>query len=439
MKENKGYIFISYSRKDLPKIRPIIKEMRKSGYHVWFDKKIPAGVNWSNYIASHIENCTACVAFHSQKSRDSRHCQEEIHYALKYGKTVFSVYLDDNVKLEGGLAMQLARFQSIRYTNSAKLLEALQQNRDFKRCGPNAPKKRKGVDVKKVVKPLLVAVFLLIAVFALLGFYKKQPPLWHLDENGVLDIIGLPLSAGEITNYSYSQDSDFLPPPWANKTQLIQFAVIRKGVTHIGASSFQNCSNIKFAAISEGVISTGTEAFSGCTTLQEIHFPNSLEALGERAFKNCTGLKEIYIPWKVKTLRSGVFFDCTGLERVDRNGVEDIESYAFSGCTALKQFQFSEYIRRISYSAFADCIALEEITIPNHIRVIYPHAFSGCSNLKAIHIQFDAEKVQRIEDEDWFLSWPRGADPDTLYISTVAFGPNTKIIYDPLSENVDVS
>lgn len=316
MKSRKGYIFISYSHDDSSKVIPIIEEMYHRGYKVRYDKKIPAGVNWSNHIASRIKHCAVCVAFHSQTSRDSQHCREEIHYALKHKKTVISVYLDNNVRLEEGLAMQLAPFQSVRYNNTAKLLEALRQNWDFKRCGPDAlqqrksanvknPQKRKGVNVKKIggtlkkgaqflfkAVSLLLAVSLLVAILWLLWHYVKRTPICLFDnKSGIMDIISPPFLEVEMTDYDY-----FNPPPWVSKTQdIIHCAVIRKGVTRIGDSSFENCYNMKFVFISEGVRYIDFKAFSGCTALEEITIPNSIKNIEAKAFSGCANLKTVRI------------------------------------------------------------------------------------------------------------------------------------------------
>lgn len=128
------YIFISYSRDDTAKVRAAVEEMRRRGYRVWNDTHIRPGEIWPDYIAAHIADCAVCVAFHSSASRDSQHCREEIHYALKHGKTVISVYLED-VKLREGLDMQLAPFQSVRYGGPEDLLEQLRKSPEFEKCG----------------------------------------------------------------------------------------------------------------------------------------------------------------------------------------------------------------------------------------------------------------------------------------------------------------
>ena len=427
MEAEKDYIFINYSRKDLPKIAPIVEEMRANGYQVWYDANIQPGKDWPDYIAAHIKNCAVCVAFHSQTSRDSPHCREEIHYALKHGKTVISVYLED-VTLKEGLDMQLTRFQSVRYANPAELLETLRQSPDFERCGGEVPELSQNLSVKTALKEdgrrifagfkflirkvyiQLAVIFLSFVILTALVIYGRQTPICYLDSDGVLDIISPPFLNVKMTDYSY-YTHNFNPPPWASKVTLVQCAVIRKGVTYIGTSSFEQCQNMKFVFIPEGVTSIGRSAFSLCSSLETISFPDSLEILDTFALSHCSRLKSVSFP----------------------SNVTEIGSYAFSDCSALKQVQFSDGIRKIKYNAFEGCTALEKITIPNSIRVIENTAFSGCSNLKTVHIQYDPEKVQVVED------WEFISDPDTLYIHATAFDPDTEIIYDPPSENADVS
>ena len=453
MEAAKDYIFISYSRDDLPKVRPIVEEMRNGGYNVWHDTKILPGEDWTDYIASHIANCAVCVAFHSQTSRDSPHCREEIHYALKHGKTVISVYLAD-VTLKEGLDMQLARFQSVKYAEPAELLETLRQSPDFARCRFDAPQKRKGVNVKAALKKAkqrilagwkfffhkvlcpLGGILLLVAIVAALVIYLRRKPLWYLNESGVLDIVSPPLLEVKMPDYSYNPGEHLHPPPWGTKTLNVKCAVIRKGVTHVGDSSFQNCSTMRVVFISEGVTSIGHSAFYHCAVLQRVYLPSSLELLGWYAFYDCTNLKEINIPLRIKELPPYVFYGCTALERVYvTSGVTSIAYYAFVNCTALKQVQFSKGIQTIGDWAFANCTALEEIAIPDSIRLIGGGAFSGCSKLKTVHIRFNPERVQIVDR----IPYGSSADPDTLYIHARAFDPDTEIIYDPPVSDANVS
>ena len=55
---NDKYIFVSYAHKDSDTVLPIISEMQKSGFRIWFDEGIEAGTEWPEYIAEHLANAT---------------------------------------------------------------------------------------------------------------------------------------------------------------------------------------------------------------------------------------------------------------------------------------------------------------------------------------------------------------------------------------------
>ncbi len=69
------------------------------------------GSEWSSSIASHIDNCKVCLAFHSKASRDSKHCRREINYAVDIDKEILSVFIEE-VKFDSGMKMQLSSYQS---------------------------------------------------------------------------------------------------------------------------------------------------------------------------------------------------------------------------------------------------------------------------------------------------------------------------------------
>ena len=49
------YIFISYSHKDSAIVLPIVEQLDKMGFRVWFDEGIEVGSEWPQFIAEHIK------------------------------------------------------------------------------------------------------------------------------------------------------------------------------------------------------------------------------------------------------------------------------------------------------------------------------------------------------------------------------------------------
>ena len=108
------YIFISYAHKDMEKIFPIIEELQRQNFCLWYDEVIDPGTEWDDNIAEHVENCTIMLSFISRSYLASENCKDELNYARDLGKKRLLIYIED-VKLPGGMSMRLGRQQAIYY------------------------------------------------------------------------------------------------------------------------------------------------------------------------------------------------------------------------------------------------------------------------------------------------------------------------------------
>ena len=124
------YIFVSYCHKDRAYVFPVIEQLTKDGYRVWYDEGIDPGSEWPEIIAKHLNGSAICIAFITANSLNSHNCRREINFALLKKKYFISVILEP-VQMSLGMEMQLSSSQSIfKYTLSsdkeffAKLYEA---------------------------------------------------------------------------------------------------------------------------------------------------------------------------------------------------------------------------------------------------------------------------------------------------------------------------
>ena len=62
----KDYIFISYSHRDKEQVYPIIEQLQRDGYRVWYDEGIHPGSEWPEIIAEHLNDSAICFAFVTQ-------------------------------------------------------------------------------------------------------------------------------------------------------------------------------------------------------------------------------------------------------------------------------------------------------------------------------------------------------------------------------------
>ena len=82
------------------------------------------------------------------------------------------------------------------------------------------------------------------------------------------------------------------------------------GVTRIGTSAFESCTNLQTVTFSESLTLIGNCAFEYCSSLKEVDLPDGLTEIGGSAFYSCSALTYIFIPASVVTIGSLAFYYC---------------------------------------------------------------------------------------------------------------------------------
>ncbi|WP_397232534.1 TIR domain-containing protein [Pelodictyon phaeoclathratiforme] len=83
--EFKTDIFISYARKDLKRVQPIVKELQKKGWSVFWDLEIPPGESWRSYIKKRLDESRCVLVLWSHFSITSEWVIAEADEADKRG------------------------------------------------------------------------------------------------------------------------------------------------------------------------------------------------------------------------------------------------------------------------------------------------------------------------------------------------------------------
>ena len=109
---SEDYLFISYSHKDAKIAIPIMEQLMKEGYRIWYDEGIDPGSEWPENIASHLGGASACVGLISNNYLASDNCRREMNFALKRQIPYLSVMLE-KVEMSAGVEMQLSANQAI--------------------------------------------------------------------------------------------------------------------------------------------------------------------------------------------------------------------------------------------------------------------------------------------------------------------------------------
>lgn len=268
-------------------------------------------------------------------------------------------------------------------------------------------------------------------------------------------------------------------------TQL-ETIVLPKDITAIGASAFKNCKSLKSIEIPTQLALISEYTFSGCSALTDVIIPDSVLSIGTYAF---SGTSNITIGRGVVAFGSYAFSNCAGqlvvkstipsfssssnsafydskFESVtfDEN-VQSIGSYAFYGCTTIKEVLMSDTITTIgSYAfynnsalnnliigdsvetigsyAFQDCDSLTEVVIPGNVTKIYSYAFYSCSKLTSVTL---GENINSIGQNSFYdcsklaYIYCKSVTPPALYYSSSSksFSTNSGLkIYVPVDSYI---
>ena len=203
-----------------------------------------------------------------------------------------------------------------------------------------------------------------------------------------------PDSLREIESYAFYQSG-------------VQSITGGSGLSYIGQSAFESCTNLHTIALNDGITSFDSCVFRNCTALTTIKPIATLQSIGYEVFAGCTSLGEVELPALLVTVgqnafyQSGVrsltggeglqeigyqaFYNCTSLRAVSLgDALVTIQYQAFYGCTELESFRFNENLSSIYEGAFYNCTSLRELYVPAGLSYIGGEAFRGCASLQSI-------------------------------------------------------
>ena len=195
---------------------------------------------------------------------------------------------------------------------------------------------------------------------------------------------------------------------------------IGNNITEIGDYAFYECTSLTSVLIPYSVTWIGYYAFYNCSSLTSITIPGSVIWIEIGAFSNCTLLRNTYV--NITDLAAycvnnviykvpGAKHLCVNSEEVKElvipNGVTEIGSYTFSGCTSLTSATITNSVTSIGERAFQSCRSLTSVTIPDSVTEIGYKAFEGCrgelviNNRNFIEQSYDYDKRPVNDTSGW--------------------------------------
>ncbi len=109
---NESYVFVCYAHGDAAVVYPEIGWLHDQGVNIWYDEGISPGSEFPEALGRAVASASALLFYVSPRSVASRHCRDEVHYALENGVPVMAAYLAPT-ELSAGMALSLGTSQAL--------------------------------------------------------------------------------------------------------------------------------------------------------------------------------------------------------------------------------------------------------------------------------------------------------------------------------------
>lgn len=224
---------------------------------------------------------------------------------------------------------------------------------------------------------------------------------WTLSDKGVLTISG----SGPLGSMDPSESVTFPYKSTKAKAARIKKAVIKGGVTLIGAKALSACPNLTEVTIPKSVQTISSDAFLNTPWLTEqgdfyvykntlvgyygsavnVTVPEGVQKLGDYCFKNLT---RVILPDNVTAFTSLTFARCKNtLTTVTMGaGISTIPKSAFAGFKKLTDVTIGRNVTTIEALAFANNPVITKISIPPQVNWMDGGVFYNCQSLTDLTI-----------------------------------------------------
>lgn len=178
------------------------------------------------------------------------------------------------------------------------------------------------------------------------------------------------------------------------------------GVTYdydLGESPFWEDEDIRSLVVSEGITEIGDSVFERCSNMTSASFPNTLESIGKRAFFMYTtgGLKTLNLPASVTKIGEKAFTNLAASSLVLPENLIELGTYLFMDSNTLQNVRVE--CAEIPAFCFVNCSRLNQLTLSSNVKKIGTHMINYCSLLSEITYEgslADWAKVQKMHNWD---------------------------------------
>lgn len=262
----------------------------------------------------------------------------------------------------------------------------------------------------------------------------------------------------QISAVTFGVNMDTIPTSFCSGMNHITKIIIPDNVKFVGREAFSNCNSLTDIVIGKNVEDFGYNAFYKCKALENV-FWNSTKYDDWNPFfylspTCCCGKGDCGTTIPIKTL---IFGDdvtkipsdfCNTISHyltsvtIGKN-IQVIESYAFSGCSQIKELYIPDNVDTIYTHAFSFWYNLEKLYIGKNVSYIAEDAFVGTDNIK--HLTWNAKYCKpNYGHQNYIIDWWDNDSIETITIGmdvdTIpgGLGANSKIEEITIPDNVKV-
>ena len=185
------------------------------------------------------------------------------------------------------------------------------------------------------------------------------------ESNKTITSVTIPEGVQEIRKYAFYN------------CEKLESVTLPESLKYIREFAFYGDKNLKGVDLKKDTIVIGANAFRGCTSLESIDL-SKVYAIGDSAFRGCTSLTSVDLTTLRNTGRE-VFSGASKLKNINMNEHTRL-SYAMFAGTAIETLDLYERIE-VPQFCFANCSKLTTVNVRNPLLSVGLGAFSGCSAL----------------------------------------------------------
>lgn len=153
------------------------------------------------------------------------------------------------------------------------------------------------------------------------------------------------------------------------------------------------CSGLAYRGFEYAELTNNTVEITGYIGgNEEIQIPSSIGGktvayIGQNAFRSCSTIKRVMFPNTVTAIGKWAFSGCYALENLDfsdNSSLSSISAYAFAGCPRLRAVTLPDSLLTIGEGAFSGCESLSSVLVPDSVVSVGEGAFYSCPRLTVV-------------------------------------------------------